>query len=56
MFGYLNDHPQLERLYRNAGIVLSGNILSSFFGLGVLAVATRALTKEQHDDDALISP
>lgn len=52
---YLAGHPQLVRLYRNAGIVFSGNVVASLLGLLVLAVLTRTLTIDQFGLYALIT-
>ena len=39
-------HPVVARLYRNAGILFTGNISSSLLGLVSLAILTRALSLE----------
>lgn len=51
----LQNHPQLLKLYKNAGILFSGNVSSAIISLIALSVLTRALGLELFGSYALIT-
>ena len=52
---YIDNNPVLKRLYRNAGIIFSGNVVSALLGLLTLMVITRALSLDDFGHYALIT-
>lgn len=52
---YLAANPALKRLYRNAGVVFSGNVVSAGIGLMTLMILTRALPLDSFGHYALIT-
>jgi O-antigen/teichoic acid export membrane protein len=52
---FLNQNPNLKRLYRNAAIIFSGNIVSAFFSFIALTLTARALGIEAFGTFALVT-
>lgn len=51
----VNLSPNTKKLYRNAGILFSGNAISAIFSLATIALVTRALSLEDFGRYALIT-